>query len=200
MSIAEKMTSAFTDILDIPFDPKLSGPDYEGVVKGILEGHFPELPSYSNKVEIPDGVEDFICWQPNGSQSAPDFWLSIGGKVLSLEIKSSKTGKPMWNSGYPRPGMVYVLISKQGNTATLGDDLSDPETVEILTSLLVRFQTIKEEVNNDIFHMTGGNPKVVLEHVRPAYKLFDNRSWIKNPERESRMLKAFEYVSGYFGS
>ncbi len=52
-------------------------------------------------------------YQPYGSQNYPDFLVLDDDRVVSIEVKFSKKkqGKPVWNSGLPRPNGIYVFGS-----------------------------------------------------------------------------------------
>ena len=59
------------------------------------------------------GHEREFMVQPNGSQNYPDFLVFEDQKLVCIEVKFNvnKTGKPVWNSGLPRPNGIYVLGS-----------------------------------------------------------------------------------------
>lgn len=64
----------------------------------------------------PPNPTDFrrhYLFQPYGSQQYPDVLVFDGDRVTTIELKFSKErqGKPMWNSGLPRPSGIYVFGS-----------------------------------------------------------------------------------------
>ena len=59
-------------------------------------------------------------YQPNGTQSAPDFDIYLeNGSLIELECKSSKGYSPMYNSGRPHKDMIYFFSSKKAGESTL---------------------------------------------------------------------------------
>ena len=60
--------------------------------------------------------KQFIA-QPYGSQNYPDFLILDGERVVSIEVKFSKgkQGKPVWNSGLPRPNGIYIFGAYRRN-------------------------------------------------------------------------------------
>ncbi len=74
--------------------------------------------------------------QPYGPQEYPDFLILDGDGVVSIETKYSKNkqGKPMWNSGLPRPNGIYVFGSygRKDITFFRGADVVPKEDVRKL--------------------------------------------------------------------
>lgn len=64
---------------------------------------------------------------PNGKQNYPDFLIFEDDYLFCLETKfnKGKTGKPVWNSGLPRPNGIYLLGSfpRRDVTFFLGMDV-----------------------------------------------------------------------------
>ena len=61
----------------------------------------------------PTGFRRHYLFQPYGSQQYPDFLVLDGDRAITIELKFSRgrQGKPMWNSGLPRPCGIYVFGS-----------------------------------------------------------------------------------------
>jgi hypothetical protein len=81
-------------------------------------------------VDMPNGTF-FI--QPLGSQQFPDLLIkSHAGKLIALECKSSKDGKPMWNDNLPKLNAYYIMTSEKHNGSTMfrGKDVITPEELE----------------------------------------------------------------------
>ena len=51
--------------------------------------------------------------KPYGSQEYPDFLVLEGDIAIGIEVKfsSKNNGKPIWNSGLPRPNGIYIFGS-----------------------------------------------------------------------------------------
>lgn len=56
-----------------------------------------------------------IVVQPNKTQSWPDMLVVNKGKALCFEIKSSKTGEIVWNSGFPKENCIYIYKDRRDN-------------------------------------------------------------------------------------
>jgi hypothetical protein len=93
-----------------------------------------QLPYASNSQDNPhheNQVEDLIkkygfryVSQPNGIQNSPDFYVwmeNAAGEVgrYSIECKSSKGAAPTYNTGLPKPGVIYIFCSKKYNKTTI---------------------------------------------------------------------------------
>ena len=54
-----------------------------------------------------------FLYQPYGSQEYPDFLVLDNNFAVCIEVKFSKnkSGKPIWNSGLPRPNGIYIFGS-----------------------------------------------------------------------------------------
>ena len=66
------------------------------------------LETFVEKCLLEEGIK--FQKQPNGTQQYPDFyaWLPSGLKI-SIECKSSKGTKPVWNGGFPEMSGVYIF-------------------------------------------------------------------------------------------
>ena len=75
--------------------------------------------------EILDEYGIVYTYQPNGTQNFPDYEIPTRWGTINLECKSSQNAKPMYNSGRPHAGGLYVFTSKKYNETTLfwGDDV-----------------------------------------------------------------------------
>ena len=59
-------------------------------------------------------------YQPNGSQSSPDFRVTLpSGRVVDIECKSSNQSHPTYNGGLPKEGVVYIFSSNKYNETTI---------------------------------------------------------------------------------
>jgi hypothetical protein len=75
-------------------------------------------------------------YQPNGPQDYPDFLVLAGEWCVSIEAKfsSGSQGKPVWNSGLPRPNGIYVFgaYDRKDVTFFAGGDVVSKGEVEKL--------------------------------------------------------------------
>ena len=83
-------------------------------------------------------------YQPNGSQSSPDFRLILdSGKTVDIECKSSRQTHPTYNGGLPKEGVVYIFSSAKYNKTTVffADDI-------ITTKKRKQFENLVQELNS----------------------------------------------------
>lgn len=98
--------------------------------------------------------------QPLGSQQFPDLLIKTHkGKLVALECKSSKDGKPMWNDNLPKPDAYYIMTSEKHNASTMfrGKDVISPEElefakaeVELMKARAAKFNALakKKDIHN----------------------------------------------------
>jgi hypothetical protein len=85
--------------------------------------------------------------QPNGPQNSPDFHVYYKDIVISLEKKSAKKGFPIYNSGLPKEGVVYIFSSKKYNATTIyfSDDVLSKEMRDAYEDLLKALDEVVEK-------------------------------------------------------
>ena len=71
-------------------------------------------------LENPEGSADIMpdnsfIPQPFGTQKSPDFVAKVGGQVFCVEMKSSKGGAPVFNSGLPESDIICLFTSGKHN-------------------------------------------------------------------------------------
>lgn len=86
-------------------------------------------------------------YQPYGSQNFPDFKLI--NHDINIECKTSKTGKIVWNSGFPHTNMILIYASSKKNDITffLGEEIIKNNTLrnKIKEWAKCRGKELKEE-------------------------------------------------------
>ncbi len=67
-----------------------------------------------------DTFREHYIEQPYGKQNYPDIIVLDQSKLISIEVKFSaaKQGKPVWNSGLPRPNGIYIFGSLERDDIT----------------------------------------------------------------------------------
>lgn len=97
-------------LLEDVFNMKKSDENIEKKLISIFENHkFLSL----KKNQLPDFEKYHLYFkhQPNGSQQSPDYHVFIKGyDIISIECKSSKSKRPMWNGGLPSLENDYIYI------------------------------------------------------------------------------------------
>ena len=133
----------FKECLTLPWKPNSQNdPEHENQVEELLKKH---------------GLK-YIA-QPNGIQQSPDFRIYYDGaydeilecvgykKTIDVECKSSKQAFPLYNSGLPKPGVVYVFSSQKYNSTTIyfADDIVTDKKRELYDGLKADFRKILNE-------------------------------------------------------
>ena len=121
----------FKDCLNLPYKSNSQdNPEHENQVEELLVKH--DL--------------NYIS-QPNGIQQSPDFRIFHESKVIDLECKSSKQAFPLYNSGLPKPGVIYVFSSKKYDSTTIyfADDVVTDKKRELYDALNVEYKKILHE-------------------------------------------------------
>jgi len=87
-------------------------------------------------------------WQPNGSQAAPDFRVTLpNGRVVDIECKSSKQAHPTYNGGLPKEGTIYIFSSKKYNETTIyfADDVVKKRKRELIACLIEELKQVLDK-------------------------------------------------------
>lgn len=139
---------------------KLNGLGYNRIRQDELDkDKFKELKKSildKENVQIINNFFDYkkqFIYQPYGSQQYPDFIILENKKVLGIETKySSDKGKPVWNSGLPRPNGIYIFGSyhKEDITYFLGKDIVSLKEVKKLQDFFDKeLKSYQERFNED---------------------------------------------------
>ncbi len=95
-----------------------------------------------------------FLFQPYGSQDYPDILVFNGDHIHAVEIKFSKGnhGKPMWNSGSPRPSGIYIFGSYGRGDITffLGKSVLEPEIASMMHAQWERIGKEISDFNTDV--------------------------------------------------
>lgn len=123
---------------------------HHGLNKSKLEKITKEKRDKWLKTRKTDEMENntYIC-QPCGKQNSPDFIVKINNKLHFLECKSVKGGSPMYNSGVPKAGYIYILCSEKHNETTLylGEDVLPREEERLIQEHIQDQRQKDEELN-----------------------------------------------------
>lgn len=88
---------------------------------------------------------------PNGKQKSPDFKIKIQETTINLECKSSKVGRPMWNSAIPAADTVYIFTCpKEPVTIFTGDVLVTDEIQQIYSEYKESHKALQHRINNKL--------------------------------------------------
>lgn len=159
--------------------------------------------------DIPIGTTLF--YQPYGTQSSPDIAIVslevskkvIGGKTgwipkdsFTIEIKRSKIGKVMWNSGFPTQNRIYLLNTKNslpngmsidGTTMVMGFDLVSIFNEKSVIKLKENLKGMKNQYK--------GIGTFKLEHLRPMFtQELQEGKWLIHKDRRMRENNVLKFV------
>jgi hypothetical protein len=129
------MNKFFADCLKLPYKSNSQdNPEHEDQVEALLIKHGLRYES-----------------QPNGIQNSPDFYVYHNDIRYSVECKSSKGHFPVYNSGLPKPGVIYIFSSKKYNETTLynADDIVSPTKRKLYEKLLSGYSDLLNEMRQD---------------------------------------------------
>ncbi len=134
---------------------------------------------------IPDGT---YVSQPTGTHDSPDFIVKENGRAYFLECKSvSRSSKaPMYNSGVPKSGYIYIFTAEKYNQTTIfdGSDVCPSSDYKLIQKLIKEHRKLDEKYNKLL-----GSSYNIQHYTRPMiqhrggvdYFVHDNRK--KNEQR-----------------
>ena len=141
-------------------------------------------------------------YQPSGKQNYPDFLVLDKKHMLSIEVKFSenKQGKPVWNSGLPRPTGVYIFASYglKDITFFLGKDVVTPDEAQKLHEFFdFGLKDYQQEFNRHEMKQQGYGFNVYIRKAYDQNKRSNKQAMINfcdNPDREKLEESAIRYV------
>lgn len=119
MAKHSKLKAALEEIQQLS-NNKNEGKSLENRAQHILEAHL--------------GKEN-VEFQPNGSQQTPDIRVTLENEQqVDIEVKTSKTGIILWNSGLPKEGAIYIYSNTEdgGITFFMGEEIITSEERDAL--------------------------------------------------------------------
>lgn len=145
------------------------------------------------------GYNRHFLFQPFGSQQYPDFLVLDRNCIVGIEVKFSKgkNGRPIWNSGLPRPNGIYIFGSYGRNDITYfrGADVVSLQDAKKLHGF---FNHMKEhEMDFNCSHMQH-QPHGFVAYIRKAfdqtrkYKRDAVLDYFTNPQRLTLEQAAIE--------
>jgi hypothetical protein len=148
------------------------------------------FPVYVGKAAIPEEVTEYIVVSPNGSQQFPDMSVVRNGKSFDVEVKSSKSGRIMWNNNYPRANALYIFTGREGKrgetgtTYSLGKRMTSTHTVSALKAAMNMKAQMMEALNGRFPKQT--NQKI--QHIR--FNVGEKLKLLSDPKRFDRQEHA----------
>ena len=144
-----------------------------------------------------------FIFQPYGSQDYPDLLIFDGARLHAVEIKFSKgkQGRPMWNSGAPRPTGIYIFgaYGRGDLTFFMGGSVLAPEDAQEMHD---EWDRVQDEVRLFNTRQTRKQPYGFHLYARKAFD--QNKSlnpdaitdFFANPHRESLEDEVIAYLHG----
>jgi len=154
------------------------------------------------KINKPDEIllksGEFIE-QPFGSQNNPDFLIKLNKKsVIAIECKSSKDGKPQYNSGGITPYFIYIFSSKNMNDTTfyMGSSIQSTEVYNEIKKIKLELKKIVILYNQKLKELDKKN-RGIIYYSRTMICQKGDRSITNYFEHEDRELcenKVIEFL------
>ena len=130
-----------------------------------------------------DLAEGTILFQPCGQNDSPDFIVKVNNMAYFLECKSVKgsTKAPMYNSGVPKTGYIYIFTAERYDETTIyfGQDVCPPEDYDNFQELIEEHRKIDEEYNKRFTNNFG-----IQHYTRPMVKHVGGTDYFVNEYRE----------------
>ena len=182
-----KFYNVLNDFLQMPYYRNFSSTsgkvhnltNHEDAISLILEDNeFKKSEKKYTKKQIKNWLEnDSECdmeefsfvEQPCGKHSSPDFIVCIKNKELvAIEAKSSKTHKPLYNSGGIKKNYIYVFSSRKMNKTTiyLGEDIMSEEQQKVIDKLIKDQKSLEQSANKELQKLDTNN-RGISYYTRP---------------------------------
>jgi hypothetical protein len=185
------------------FETILINSGYESVVIDISKESKNKLLNCDDIFENKTGLTGYMR-EPFGSQSFPDFILLEQNYVFSLELKSSKNDKPMWNNSLPKQHGIYVFMayseqpSRQETLLFLGKDVITSHATNVLKSKMKAIQEAskftKEELAILDVYNYGWEPYVRANYQQSIHNSSTIPSFVNNPNKDRNNRNVIEYL------
>jgi len=211
--IREKMVKSMKDISKWDYAESEEGSAFEKRVANKIGNDLgATVMRYSgNKkkkmMKLPAGITVFVY--PYGTQESPDAAV-IGLKVclnlksmkkgwlpaftIEVEIKRSKVGKIVWNSGFPKQNRIYMLNTKtknkRGTTFVLGSDLVSEEHERKVENIKKSLKEAKKKYG-DLGTFKVGHLRPMF--VQDAYEA----NWLEHKEKEQREKNVYTFIRNW---
>ena len=152
-------------------------------------------------IENASQYKKHYIYQPAGSQNYPDFIILEDQFCLSLEIKFSKNGvKPVWNSGLPRPGGIYIYAGhkQQDIVFFLGKDIVSAEESQLLHNLFDdKLDRHRQRFNQNKLKNQEYGFNVYIRKAFDQNKKYNQRvilNFFEDPNRRRNEENVFSYI------
>lgn len=124
----------------------------------------------------------FVC-QPCGKNDSPDFIVKTENRAYFIECKSAKgnTKAPMYNSGIPKEGYIYVFTAERYDRTTIyfGEDVCPPKDYIIFQKLISEHRKLDAKYNSKFNNNYG-----LRHYTRPMVTHVGGSDYFDNPDRQ----------------
>ena len=140
-----------------------------------------------------DLTEGTFLFQPCGQNDSPDFIVKLKDRAYFLECKSVKgsTKAPMYNSGVPKTGYIYVFTAERYNETTIyfGEDVCPPEDYATFQELIEEHRKLDRKYNPKFTNNFG-----IQHYTRPMVKHVGGTNYFENEYREQIEQRVLDAV------
>ena len=140
-----------------------------------------------NEISLKSG--EFIE-QPFGTQNNPDFLVKLNKKsVIAIECKSSKNGKPQYNSGGITSYFIYIFSSKKCNDTTfyMGSSIQTNDIDKELKKHILKLKELDKSFNEKLKELDIKNRGISF-YTRPMIIQNGHKSITNYFEHKDRKL------------
>ena len=148
--------------------------------------------------EYPEMEDNSYISQPCGTHDSPDFLVKLEGRLYFIECKSVSKGttSPMFNSGMPKTGYIYVFSCEKYDETTLfcGEDILEKRMQQLIHEYDKKAKQLAKDYNELIrpnnSHGIEVYPRLMLQH-KGGRKITD---YFKHSQRDELEQNALNYV------
>lgn len=182
------------------------------VANGFVNAHLPKRRGSSSPISAGDRDRAMIdsglllgipnnsyVSQPCGTNNSPDFIVNSNNKLYFIECKSAEGYKPVYNSGLPKRGYIYIFCSKKANETTvyMGEDIVSDAQRALLQEYEEKQASLTRELNEGLRKLDSLQRGVDF-YLRPMYNQSGGKertNYFTHQNRNSSEEKVLNYVS-----
>lgn len=137
--------------------------------------------------------------QPCGANNSPDFIVNSNNKLYFIECKSAEGCKPVYNSGLPKKGYIYIFCSEKANETTvyMGEDIVSDAQRALIQQYKEKQASLTRQLNEGLRELDSLQRGIDF-YLRPMYNQSGGKeraNYFTHQNRNSSEEKVLNYVS-----
>jgi len=137
--------------------------------------------------------------QPCGTNNSPDFIVNSNNKLYFIECKSARDPRPVYNSGLPKKGYIYIFCSEKTNETTvyMGEDIVNDAQRTLIQEYKEKQASLTRQLNEGLRELDSLQRGVDF-YLRPMYGHKGGKektNYFTHQNRNSSEEKVLNYVS-----